>query len=124
MCTIHSRRAPFGHQRIQGAISRLQVRIDNTLYVIWLNSFHALEITIREIEVIHRDPAITQILRLPFHGLASTQRAGDELLHHFIQLHRSHRLVRQFIQFLQQCGTGRVKFIGIHHGAHAKQSAV
>ena len=93
MRSIHGRRAAFGQQRIQGAVGRLQVGIGHTLDVIRLHGFHILQITIREIEVIDRDPAITEILRLPFHGLACAQRARDELLHHLIQLRRFHGFI-------------------------------
>ena len=82
---------PVGQQRVERAVLRREVCAGDALQVGGRDALDGGQVALGEIQVIGREPAAAQVLRLALHGLARGERGGDELLHRLAQFVRGDR---------------------------------
>ena len=74
-----------GQQRVKGAVLRREILAGDALEVGGRDAFDGRQVALGEIQVVGRQPASAQVLRLALHGLARGEGGGDELLHRLAQ---------------------------------------
>ena len=115
-------RGAGGQQGVEGAIFRSKIFARDPLEVGECDPLDGGEVAFGEVEVVGRQPASAQVLRLALHGLARREDGGDELLHGFPELGGGDRAVLHSFDLGQHRLPRRRKLVGIHYRAQAKQA--
>ena len=74
------RRRAVRQQRVERAVFRREIFAGDALDVVRRHALDGGKVALREREIVRREPASAEIVRLAFHRLARGQRGGGELL--------------------------------------------